>query len=61
LRRFCGFALDVDAKTICRFQLALVAAEMPERSFAKLDRQLAAKGLFVKRGTLINASLIEPP
>jgi hypothetical protein len=33
---------------------------MPERLFAKLDRQLAAKRLFVKRGTLIDASLIEP-
>ena len=61
-RRFCGFALDdetPDAKTICRFRLALVAADLPERLFAELDRQLAAKGLFVKSGTLIDASLIE--
>jgi IS5 family transposase len=61
-RRFCGFALDdetPDAKTICRFRLALVAAEVTERLFAELDRQLAAKGLFVKSGTLIDASLIE--
>jgi IS5 family transposase len=61
-RRFCGFALDdetPDAKTICRFRLALVAAEVAERLFAELDRQLAAKGLFVKSGTLIDASLIE--
>jgi IS5 family transposase len=61
-RRFCGFALDdetPDAKTICRFRLALVAAELPERLFAALDRQLAAKGLFIKAGTLIDASLIE--
>src|SRR5512133_3547412 len=45
-RRFCGFALDdetPDGKTICRFRLALVAAELPERLFAALDRQLAAK------------------
>ena len=44
---------------MCRFRLALVAAELPERLFAALDRQLAAKGLFVKAGTLIDASLIE--
>lgn len=61
-RRFCGFALDdetPDAKTVCRFRLALVAAGLPERLFAELDRQLEAKGLFVKSGTLIDASLIE--
>ena len=32
---------------------------MPQRLFAELDRQLAAKGLFIKSGTLIDASLIE--
>jgi transposase, IS5 family len=61
-RRFCGFALDdetPDGKTVCRFRLALVAADLPERLFAELDRQLEAKGLFVKTGTLIDASLIE--
>ena len=61
-RRLCGFALDdetPDGKTICRFRLALVAAELPERLFAALDRQLAAKGLFVRSGTLIDASVIE--
>jgi transposase, IS5 family len=36
-----------------------VAADLPERLFAGLDRQLAAKGLFVKAGTLLDASLIE--
>jgi transposase, IS5 family len=59
-RRFCGFALTdktPDAKTLCRFRLAL-AADLPERLFAELDRQLAA-GLFVKTGTLIDATLIE--
>jgi IS5 family transposase len=61
-RRFCGFAFDdetPDPKTLCRFRLALVAAGLPERLFAELDRQLAAKGLFVRAGTLIDASLIE--
>ena len=36
---------------VCRFRLALVAADLPERLFAELDRQLEAKGLFVKSGT----------
>jgi IS5 family transposase len=55
-RRFCGFALDdetPDAKTVCRFRLSLVEADLPERLFAELDRQLEAKGLFVMSGTLI--------
>jgi IS5 family transposase len=46
-RQFCGFALDdetPDAKTLCRFRLALMAAHLPEGLFAELDRQLAAKG-----------------
>jgi hypothetical protein len=43
---------------VCRFRLALVAADLPGRLFAELDRQLAAKGLFVKV-TLIDASLFE--
>src|SRR5512134_4114330 len=56
-RRFCGFAVDdetPDGKTVCRFRLALVAADLPGRLFAELDRQLAAKGLLVKTGTLID-------
>ena len=55
-RRFCGFAVDdetPDGKTVCRFRLALVAADLPERLFAEVDRQLDAKGLLVKTGTLI--------
>ena len=52
-----AFAIDeetLDAKTICCFRLALrnavlaprpLAAEVPERLFADLDRQLAAKGV----------------
>ena len=44
---------------MCRFRLALVAADPPERLFTELDRQLEAKGLFLKSGTLIDASLIE--
>lgn len=40
-------------------RLALVEAELPERLFAELGRPLAAKGLFVKAGTLIDATVVE--
>jgi hypothetical protein len=39
--------------------LSPVAADLPWQLFAELDRQLEAKGLFVKSGTLIDTSLIE--
>jgi hypothetical protein len=39
----CPRRRDPDGKTVCRFRLALVAADLPERLFAELDRQLEAK------------------
>jgi hypothetical protein len=55
---FVNGLTTTDGKTVCRFRLALVAADLPERLFAELDRQLEARA-FVKSGTLIDASLIE--
>jgi IS5 family transposase len=51
-RRFCGFGLDdstPDETTLCRFRGAL----------AELNRQLDAKGLVLRAGTLIDATLVE--
>ena len=59
-RRFCGLALEEatpDETTLCRFRLALVAAELGEALFAEVSRQLDAAGFMVKAGTLIDASL----
>lgn len=39
--------------------LALVETDLPKLLFAKFDRQLAARGLFVKAGALIDATLIK--
>lgn len=68
-RRFAGFALDErvpDHATICRFRLQLVKHGLAEAVFVEVNRQIAAHGLILKQGTLIDATLIaaqvaEPP
>lgn len=61
-RRFCGFALDVNAPdetTLCRFRNALKTAGLGEALFAEISRQLETGGFIVKSGTLIDATLIK--
>ena len=67
-RRFCGFALDAttpDETTICRFRLAAAQSGILERCFAEVNRQLDARGLMLKKGTLMDASIVaathQPP
>jgi len=60
-RRFCGFSLDrrtPDETTICRFRQAAAQAGVLERCFAAVNRQLDAKGLMVKKGTLMDATIV---
>ncbi len=59
-RLFCGFALGErtpDETTICRFRNA--AGGLIEAAFAEVNRQLEAKGLMVKKGTLIDATVVQ--
>lgn len=61
-RRFCGFGLDdgtPDETTLCRFRAVLAERGLAEALFAALNRQLDAKGLMLKAGTLIDATLVE--
>lgn len=61
-RRFCGFSLSdktPDETVFVRFRAALMEHGLSEALFAEAARQLEARGLVVKRGTLIDASLIE--
>ena len=61
-RRFVGLSLTdpvPDHTTICRFRAALVSAGLLDRLFAELDRQVEAAGLVLKRGTMLDATLIE--
>jgi len=60
-RRFCGLALmDAvpDHTRLWRFREALGKSGLAEAAFAELTRQLERRGLMIKRGTLIDASLI---
>jgi IS5 family transposase len=61
-RRFCGLGLDEivpDHTTLCRFRNRLVEAGVLEKLFAELDRQLDAAGLILRRGTMLDATIIE--
>jgi transposase len=60
-RRFCGFALDVNAPdetTLCRFRNALKTAGLGDALFAEINRQLEAGNFMVTAGTLIDATLM---
>lgn len=60
-RRFVGLALDEavpDETTLCRFRAALQRGELAARAFAEINRQLDARGLVLRRGTMIDATLV---
>jgi IS5 family transposase len=61
-RRFVGLALAdpvPDHSTLSRFRAELVRRDLTGRLLAELNRQLDQRGLMVKSGTLIDASLVE--
>lgn len=60
-RRFLKLSLEdatPDHSTIWRFREALKEAGLTERIFDVLQRQFDARGLLVRRGTLIDATLV---
>jgi IS5 family transposase len=60
-RRFCGLSLEdptPDETTICRFRGALARAGTLERCLIEINRQLDARGLMLKKGTLMDASIV---
>lgn len=60
-RRFCGLPLDretPDHSSIWRFRQAIDALGLAEALLAEANRQLDARGLVVKSGTLVDATLI---
>jgi len=61
-RRFVGLPLDEavpDYSTISRFRAQLAQLKLGDRLFAELNRQLEGRGLLVKQGTMLDATLIE--
>ena len=63
-RRFLGLPLDAacpDHTTLCRFRNRLSDAGLAEKLFFEFERQLEARGLLLKRGTMVDASLVATP
>ena len=61
-RRFVGLTLDAEAPdhtTICRFRNRLIEASLATRLFAEFDLQLIERGLVLKQGTMVDATLVE--
>ena len=61
-RRFAGLSLDKavpDHTVLNRFRNRLVAEGLLEALFAELDRQLDEAGVVLKRGIMLDATLIE--
>lgn len=60
-RRFCGIPLDQetpDHSSIWRFRQRIEKLGLSEKLLAEVNRQLDARGLIVKRGTLVDATII---
>ena len=61
-RRFVGLALEEkvpDHTVLNRFRNRLISEGLLEKLFAELDRQLQKAGVILKRGTMLDATLIE--
>jgi IS5 family transposase len=61
-RRFVGLSLEEtvpDHTVLNRFRNRLVGEGLIEKLFGELDRQLDAAGVVLKRGTMLDATLIE--
>lgn len=61
-RRFCGFPLDArtpDETTFVRFRKTLRDCKLFDKLFAAINQQIDKQGLFIKEGTLIDATIVE--
>jgi IS5 family transposase len=61
-RRFCGWSLSdrtPDETTLCRFRQEASEDGVLERAFGVVNAQLEARKLILKRGTLLDATLIQ--
>jgi transposase, IS5 family len=61
-RRFAGLSVSAkapDHSVFSRFRDQLIKHGMHEKLFIELDRQLEQRGLLIKKGTLVDATVIE--
>lgn len=65
MRQFVGIDLGhepvPDETTICKFRHLLEAHQLGEQLFARISTYLAAHGLKVSRGTIVDATIIAAP
>ena len=65
MRRFVGIDLGrepvPDETTVCRFRHLLEAHDLGQQLFDEVRRHLAAKGLKVATGTIVDATIISAP
>ena len=65
MRRFVGIDLGAEAvpdeSTICKFRHLLEAHHLGDQIFAAVNTHLAASGLKVSRGTMVDATIISAP
>ena len=63
VRRFAGLTLDAlpDETTILKFRYLLEKYGLGERLMASLNDCLASRGLTLREGTVVDASLVEAP
>jgi transposase, IS5 family len=61
-RRFVGLSVEAsvpDHTTLCRFRNLLSEAGLLDSLFGELDKQLDQAGLILRRGTMLDATIIE--
>lgn len=61
-RKFAELPLDEevpDHTTYCRFRQELVKHRVGEKVFTEMNRQLEKRGLILKKGTLVDATLVQ--
>ncbi|MEY3121517.1 MAG: hypothetical protein RI993_342 [Pseudomonadota bacterium] len=63
LRRFCGIRLEAvpDESTILQFRHLLEKHGLMDQIFQVINQTLGERGLFLKVGTIVDASLIAAP
>lgn len=62
-QRFSGIKLDQhipDFTTFWRFKEALIEHHLDQKIFDEINTQIEDRGLLVKKGTIVDASIIEP-
>ena len=60
--RFVGFSIEDDVPdetTICRFRNGLIQLNILDKLLDRLNRQLEGKGLLVREGAVVDASVVE--